>query len=129
MPLEIKLLVWSAALAFVQSMVAVLGTIGEVGLPTAAGNRDNMMSPGGWAGRANRAHRNLLESLVLFAILILAAQALGKLNAMTTLGAQLYFYARVVYAVVYIIGIPWLRTIVWGVSIAGLVILFLQLVQ
>src|SRR5262249_53797881 len=115
--------------AFAQSIVAVLGTIGQVGLPTAAGNRDNMMPPAGWAGRANRAHRNLLESLVLFAILVLVAQALGKLNAMTALGAQLFFYARVAYALVYIIGIPWLRTLIWGVSVVGLVIIFLQLVH
>ncbi len=129
MPLEIKLLVWSTVLAFAQSIVAVLGTIGQVGLPAAAGNRDNLQPPAGWAGRANRAHRNLLESLVLFAILILVAQAFGKLNATTALGAELYFYARVVYAFVYIIGIPWLRTLIWGVSVVGLVMIFLQLVH
>jgi uncharacterized MAPEG superfamily protein len=39
----------------------------------------------------------------------------------------LFFWARVVYAVVYYAGIPWLRTVVWGVSIAGMVIIFLQL--
>jgi len=38
----------------------------------------------------------------------------------TALGAQLYFWARVVYLPVYVVGIPYLRTLVWVVSLAGL---------
>jgi uncharacterized MAPEG superfamily protein len=33
----------------------------------------------------------------------------------------------VVYAAVYCAGIPWLRTGVWGVSVVGMVMIFLQL--
>ena len=69
----------------------------------------------------------MLESLVLFAALVLMAVVSGKTNATTLLGAQLFFWARLVYAVVYLAGIPWLRTLVWLVSLAGLVIIFSQL--
>jgi len=69
----------------------------------------------------------MLESLVLFAALILVAALAGKTNAMTVLGAQLFFWARLVYALVYLVGVPWVRTGVWLVSVIGLILIFLQL--
>lgn len=127
MTLEIKLLVWSAALAFIQMLVAVTGAFLQVGLPTLAGNRENMAPMPGWAGRAERAHFNMLENLLLFAILVLAAQFAGKLNTTTALGAQLFFWARVAYAVIYVAGWPWIRTAAWAVSVVGLLMIFFQL--
>ena len=104
-----------------QSVIAVLGAMQQVGLPALAGNRENLPPITGWAGRAARAHRNMLESLVLFAALVLVAQVAGRANATTALGAEVFFWARVVYVPVYVIGIPWARTGVWGVSVVGLV--------
>jgi uncharacterized MAPEG superfamily protein len=128
MPLEIKLLLWSVALTAVQVVIATLGTTSVVGFAGAAGNREGLPPIEGWAGRANRAHRNMLENLVLFATLVLVAQALGKFNAMTALGAQLFFWSRVAYAIVYLIGIPMLRTLLYVVSVVGLIMIFLQLI-
>ena len=128
MPIELKLLVWSVALAFAQCLVAVTGALLQVGLPTLAGNREKMPEIAGWAGRAERAHRNMLQSLVLFAALVLVAQAAGKLDPTTALGAELFFWGRLAYAAVYLIGLPWVRTAVWAVSIVGLLLLFLRLV-
>jgi uncharacterized MAPEG superfamily protein len=128
MPIELQLLVWSAALTLVQCVIAVTGAFLQVGLPTLAGNREKMPEIIGWAGRAARAHSNMLQNLVLFAALVLVAQATGKLNAMTALGAQLFFWGRIAYALVYMAGLPWIRTAVWTVSIVGLVLIFLQLV-
>jgi uncharacterized MAPEG superfamily protein len=124
---DLKLLVWSTALTVIQAVIAVLGAQLQVGLPRLAGNREGMPEIAGWAGRAQRAHRNMLESLVLFAALVLVAHVAGKANAMTALGAQLFFWGRVVYAAVYLAGIPWARTGVWGVSVLGLILIFLQL--
>jgi uncharacterized MAPEG superfamily protein len=127
MSLELTLLVWSTALAFVQMLIAVSGATLAVGLPALAGNRENLPPLTGWAGRADRAYRNMLENLLLFAILVLAIEVTNKDNEQTGLGAQLFFWARCVYAIVYIGGVPWLRTLVWAVSVAGLVMIFLQL--
>jgi uncharacterized MAPEG superfamily protein len=127
MTLELKLLVWSAALALVQMLIALFGAIAQVGFPPLVGNRENLPVFEGWAGRAQRAHRNMLESLIIFAALVLVAQFAGRINVATALGAQLFFWARLAYAPVYIIGIPWLRTAVWGVSFVGLVQILLQL--
>jgi uncharacterized MAPEG superfamily protein len=129
MTLELMYLVWSAALTFVLVLIAVSGATLQVGLPTLAGNRESLPDMESWAGRAQRAHRNMLESLVLFAILVLVAKAAGISNAMTVLGAQLFFWGRVAHAVLYIAGIPWARTAAWGVSVVGLALIFWQLVR
>ena len=125
---DLTLLLWTVALTVVQSVVAVSGATLQVGLPTLAANREGLPEIVGWAGRAARAHRNMLESLVLFAALVLVAHVAGKANATTALGAHLFLWARLAYAVIYIAGIPWLRTAVWAVSTVGLVLIFLQLV-
>jgi len=91
MRLDLALLVWATALTLLQGIIAAVGTIPQLGLPAIAGNRENLPPIQGWAGRAQRAHRNMLESLVLFAALVLVAHAAGRSNAMTVLGAQFSF--------------------------------------
>jgi uncharacterized MAPEG superfamily protein len=122
-------LIWSVALTFVLVLIAVSGAILEFGLPKIAGNREGIPELTGWERRAACAHRNMLENLILFAVLVLVAHVTGVHNGMTLLGAQLFFWGRVAHAVIYIAGIPWVRTAAWGVSVAGLVLIFLQLVQ
>jgi uncharacterized MAPEG superfamily protein len=124
---ELTYLVWSAVLTFVLVLIAVSGATLQVGLPKLAANRDDMPEITGWAGRAQRAHRNMLENLILFAILVLAAKAANVSNAMTLLGSQLFFWGRVAHAAIYLAGIPWLRTAAWTVSVIGLLLIVLQL--
>lgn len=126
---ELMYLLWSAALTLLLAVLAVLGAMLQVGLPRLAGNREDMPEIIGWAGRARRAHFNMLESLVLFAILVLTARAVGIRNEMTLLGAQPFFWGRAAHAVIYIAGVPWLRTGAWAVSIAGLALIFWQLTR
>jgi uncharacterized MAPEG superfamily protein len=125
---ELYLLIWTVALTVAQMLIAAAGANGQLGLVTLAGNRDSVPATTGWAGRAERAHANMLEKLPLFAALVLTAQITGHTNAMTALGAQLFFWARLAYAIVYVVGVPWLRTLVWAVSMIGLAMIFLQLV-
>ena len=125
---ELMLLVWAVVLTFVQMLIAVSGATLQLGLPTLAGNREGLAPCTGWAGRAQRAHHNMLENLVLFAALVLVAVVAQKTNSTTLHGAQVFFWARVAYAVVYLIGIPWLRTAVWTVSVIGLIMIFSQVI-
>jgi len=125
---ELMLLVWAVALTVVQMLIAATGSMMQVGIPALAGNRENLPTITGWAGRACRAHRNMLENLVLFAALVIVVVLAGKSNATTLLGAQIFLWARVAYAAAYVAGIPWLRTGIWLVSMVGLVMLFLQLI-
>jgi len=123
---ELFWLMWAVALTFAQMLVAVSGAALQVGLPTLVGNRANLPPFTGWAGRAQRAHHNMLESLVLFAALVLVAVAANKTNDSTAFAAQLFFWARLAYALIYVIGIPWLRTAVWLASVWALAIIFWQ---
>lgn len=124
---EMILLLWSVALAFAQVLVAVTGAFLQVGLPALAGNREKFPEITGWAGRAQRAHRNMMESLPLFIALVFVGVAVQKSNEMTVLGAQLFFWGRFAYALLYTGGIAWLRTGAWFVSIAGMALMFVQL--
>jgi uncharacterized MAPEG superfamily protein len=125
---ELKYLVWSTVLTFVLVLIAASGAQLQVGLDKLAGNREDLPEMTGWAGRAQRAHLNMLENLILFAILVLVAKAAGVSNSMTLLGAQLFFWGRVAHAVLYLAGIPWARTAAWGVSVIGLILIAWQLV-
>ena len=129
MTVEMTYLLWSVVLTLVLAVIAVTGAMLQVGLPTLAGNRENMPEFTGWVGRATRAHRNMLESLVLFAVAIVVAKLVGVSNAMTVLGAMLFFWGRVAHAVIYILGVPWLRTAAWAVSIVGLLMILAQLAR
>lgn len=125
---ELTLLVWAVVLTFVQMLVAVSGATLQLGLPTLTGNREGLAPCSGWAGRADRAHHNMLENLALFAALVLVAVVAQRTNSTTLAGAQIFFWARVAYAVIYLVGIPWLRTGVWTVSVVGLIMIFSQVV-
>ena len=124
---DLKYLLFSTILCFVQVLIAATGANQQVGLPTLAGNREGMPEYPGWAGRARRAHLNMIENLVLFAALVLIAAVSGKANATTAMGAMIFFWGRLAYAIVYLIGVPWLRTAVWFVSVIGLGMIASQL--
>jgi uncharacterized MAPEG superfamily protein len=48
----------------------------------------------------------------------------GRANETTALGSALFFWARLAYAIIYIAGVPWLRTLAWLVSVAGIAMIF-----
>jgi len=124
---ELMLLAWAVVLTLIQMLVAASGAASQYGVMPLFGNREGLAPLAGWAGRAQRAHRNMLENLVLFAALVLICAVTNKTNGTTLLGAQLFFWARLAYAVIYVAGVPYLRTATWLVSVIGLVLIFLQL--
>tara|TARA_B100000459_G_scaffold87566_1_gene49249 strand:- start:434 stop:691 length:258 start_codon:yes stop_codon:yes gene_type:complete len=67
------------------------------------------------------------ENLPVFAAVVLVVHTLGSANLTTVLGAQSFFWARVAMAVGHMGGIPGLRSVFWFVSLAGLVIILLQI--
>ncbi|MCC8431253.1 MAPEG family protein [Reyranella aquatilis] len=126
---DLKYLLFSVILTFVQMLVAATGANQAVGINTLAGNREGLPEIKGWAGRAKRAHLNMVENMVLFAALVLIAAVAGKANAMTAMGAAIFFWGRVAYAVIYVAGIAWLRTLAWFVSVIGMVLIALELLK
>ena len=86
------------------------------GLMDAVGYPDNPKPQSLWAQRLMKAHANAVENLVVFAALVLAAQVAGVSNGAIATAAMVYFWARVVHALVFTFGIPWLRTISFTVG-------------
>jgi uncharacterized MAPEG superfamily protein len=70
----------------------------------------------------------MLESLPLFIALVLVAQIAGKANGTTLSGCELFFWGRFAHWLIYLVGIPWLRTLAWVVSVIGMILIFGQLV-
>ncbi|WP_199099168.1 MAPEG family protein [Dyella sp. ASV21] len=125
MAIELKLLGWSILLGLVYVMVAATLGSQQRGLKWNASNREGEpRALTGAGGRADRASRNFLETFVFFAAAVLAVVLAQRSNATTALGVQLYFWARLIYLPIYVIGIPYLRTLVWAVSMAGIVMVW-----
>ncbi|MHB1059868.1 MAG: MAPEG family protein [Rhodanobacter sp.] len=128
MTTELCMLMWSVVLGLVQVAIAATCSVGQRGLGWAASARDEVKPPlSGIGGRLDRARTNFLETFPLFAAAVLAAHLLQRHGDMAVLGAQLYFWARLVYVPVYAAGIPYLRTLVWAASIVGIVLVLAAL--
>jgi uncharacterized MAPEG superfamily protein len=128
MTADLHYLAYSAVLTWVMLMAASLIRVKgwtPTGFVLAAGNRDNLPEPSAIAARADRAAKNMLENLILFAVVVLVARLGGIAPDKIATGAAIFFWARVVYFVVYLAGIPFLRTAAWAVSIVGLVMIML----
>ena len=124
MSVELSYLVASTALLLVQVFaVAISGSL-KLPLSTLVGNREEPLDKPGYFGRIDRAFNNLLQAMVMFAPLVLAVELTGQHSELTALGAMLFFYARIGYFIVYTIGIPWVRSAVWGVALVGNLMLF-----
>lgn len=124
---ELTMLLASAVLALLHTVPYLAAYLKHWGLAVAVGNRENTPPLPAWTRRFIRAHRNLVENLVHFTAIVLIAQILGVSNSMTALGATLFFYARVLYAIVYTLGIPWIRTLLFIAGVTGEILILSQL--
>jgi len=121
MTIELKMLAWTLVLAVVQILLFDFARTAQYGFAWNTGARDKEMPPlKPLAGRLQRAQNNLYETLPLFIAAVLIAHVAGKENAVTALGAQVYFWGRVVYLPLYAVGVRMLRSLVWAVSALGL---------
>jgi uncharacterized MAPEG superfamily protein len=95
---------------YILDRVMVRGLVDAVGYPA----NPKPQSP--WAQRLMKAHANAVENLVVFATLVLLANALGVSNAALASACMVYFWARVVHALAYTLGVPWVRTLAFTVG-------------
>src|SRR5690242_6303384 len=128
MPQEILVLALGVGLLFVHiSLQAILATL-ELGRKWNAGPRDKREQVKGiFAGRAERALKNYLETFVALVALSLALAVLGKTGGLGEKGAWLWLVARIAYIPLYLMGIPNIRSAVWTLSAAGLFLMFVAL--
>ncbi len=125
---ELTYLAATLVLAVLQILWADAARTRQYGLKWNTSARDGDMPPlAPMPGRLLRAQANLYETLPLFAAAILIAHVAGREGALTTWGAALYFWGRVVYLPLYAFGVPQIRSLVWTVSFAGLVLTIIAL--
>lgn len=130
MPTEITVLGWSVVLLIVQMFLASIPTTMELGGDYQAGPRDEPRTPKGrFAGRANRAFRNLLETYPAFVGLALALAVTGKTGGYAATASVVWLIVRALYAPLYIIEIPFARSIVWFVSLLALIAMLVRLLS
>ncbi|MDH7640754.1 MAPEG family protein [Sphingomonas oryzagri] len=121
LPIEIVLLAATMILAIVNLFWAANARTKQYGTKWNVGARDEQLPPiEPLPGRLLRAQANLMETLPLFAAAVLAATAVGRLGQLTAWGAHLYFFGRLIYLPLYAMGTPVIRTVVWMIAMAGL---------
>ncbi len=113
----------SAGLAWLMIMTSSSLRLKEwtlAGMRLGFSNRESVPEPTPIAGRADRAAKNMLENMVLFIAVFAAARAAGKSD---TTGPAVFFFARLAYWLVYLAGIPYLRTALWLAGVVGILLL------
>ncbi|WGM48252.1 hypothetical protein KOAAANKH_03148 [Brevundimonas sp. NIBR10] len=111
-------------LAVVQIFLPATGRTLQHGPKWNAGPRDeDVPASNVVTGRLERAQANLYETLPLFLGAVLIAHVSGEDGFLTYWGATLYFWARVLYVPLYAFGVTGLRSLVFLVSLAGLLMI------
>jgi len=118
---EIHYLLLSAALTWIMIMTAAelhTATWTRSGAKLAFGNRVALPPPSAIAARADRAAKNMLENLVLFITVVVAARSAGT---DASFGSAIFFFGRLGYFFTYVAGITYVRSLLWGVALFGVV--------
>lgn len=128
MTTELTYLAWTLVLALVQILLPAMLRTSETGVAYNASPRDKEGPPvGKITGRLQRAERNLLETLPVFATALIIAHIAGRTGALTWWGASLYFWARIVYLPLYALGIPYIRSLIWLLSLLGIILILVAI--
>jgi uncharacterized MAPEG superfamily protein len=125
MTVELTMLVYATALLIVLVIIQATAGVMAQGLMPMAGPRDDLPPPKPFQARTKRLVDNHREGLTMFAPLVLVAAAEHVSDNVTVLGAELFFYARVAHAVLYMAGVPMIRPLAWAVGLAGTVMVLL----
>ena len=127
MTTELTMLAYGVALLLALVLVQAVAGVRSQGLMALANARDGLPTPTGFHARMLRVVDNHREGLTLFAPVVLAAAAADIHTAGTALGAQLFLGARIAHAIVYILGLPMIRPLIWTVGIVGIGMILLAL--
>ena len=87
------------------------------------GSRDAKQDRTAMQGRAARAVANHVEGMMLFIPLVVIIEMSNLASSLTAVAAVLYLVGRVAYAPLYLMGVPYLRSLAWAVSLTGIVLL------
>ena len=122
MPVELKILALGAVLLFVHIFTATRFKTAQYGRKWNVGARDEELSPPSpITGRVMRAQANFEETFPIAIVALLGVVLANRTSPSTALGGWIWLGARIVYLPLYAAGIPVIRTIVFVISMVGLV--------
>ena len=128
MNIELVCLGWAVILGLVHIILASHVRTKELGVTWNLSARDAELPPLSLlAGRLARAQANFFETFPLFVAAVLMVAVSQNFSAYSYWGALIYLIARIIYLPLYAFGIPTIRTVVWLVSILGLLLVLLPL--
>lgn len=123
MTTELSVLAWGCVLALLHVLLAAHVRTRQYGAKWNMGARDGELPPPQpIVGRLARAQANFYETFPLYAAAALIV-SIGHLNNRTTaIGAIIWILARAVYLPLYALGVPYVRTLAWAVSLIGILL-------
>ncbi|HYN47070.1 MAG TPA: MAPEG family protein [Allosphingosinicella sp.] len=122
LPPELAVLTWGCILAFVHILAAAQVKTRQYGTKWNMGARDEELPPlNPLAGRLARAQANFFETFPVMIAAVFIVGVAGRTDSQTALGAWLWLGGRVAYLPLYALGVPYLRTLAWVVSLAGII--------
>ena len=127
MTTELSLLAWSVVLGLVHAVATGQFTTLQHGIDYGLSPRDEQKPLTGVGARVQRAFANYMQTFPFFAAAVLIAHVAGRHSWLTVVGAQLYFWARLVYVPIYAAGIPVVRTLAFLIATTGIVLILLAL--
>lgn len=121
MTFELSVLAAAVVWGVIQLVAAAQTANAQYGLAWAASPRDADMPPlKPIPGRLSRNFRNYMETFPFFLAAIIVVQATGVHNALTHWGAIAYLGGRIVYTLLYVAGVPLVRSLFWNVALFGM---------
>ena len=129
MKTELVYLVCVTLLTALMWIPYILDRLAVRGTPDTMGYPQSPKPQSAWAQRMLKAHANAVENLVIFATLVLVANAAGVSNSTTVLACMIYFWARVVHYLAYTFALPWIRTLAFAAGFVAQMMLALPLLM
>jgi uncharacterized MAPEG superfamily protein len=81
-----------------------------------------------WGRRAHRAYLNSVETFAPFAALVIVGHFAGKGDAIA-FWAMAYFWLRLAHAIVYMLGLPYIRTLLFVLGFVAVIGVFVQVIK
>ena len=124
---ELTVMGWSFVLLLAHMATQASTALRDRGMYFNAGPRDDPKPLGRIAARAERAFENFKETYPVFIALALGLAVTGRSGGPAATGAWIWLGARAVYLPLYVLGVPYVRTLCFGVAVAGLAMMALRL--
>lgn len=127
MTIELYYLLLSVGLTFVLIMIPAGNALRLNGGKAQAGSRDNLPEPTVFQKRSKRLADNMLENMILFTPLVLIAHVSGEAGPLSAMGVQMFFFARLAHAIIYLAAWPVVRPIAWLLGTIGMGLIVAEL--